>query len=69
MKVEALERGEKESFSWHIFQEKLWAGQNRGKDKHMGWRFTEAELTKRAEAAAATAAALAAKQKAMRRGF
>ena len=43
---------EKETFSWHILQDALWAGcRNRG-DTHMGWRFSPVELKKRAEAAA-----------------
>ena len=44
------ERKEKESYSWHIFQNALW-----NEDKHLGWRFTAAELRKRAEAAATAA--------------
>jgi hypothetical protein len=38
---------EPESFMWNILQEATW-----GKDVHLGWRFTEGELAKRAEAAA-----------------
>lgn len=39
-------RKEPESFSWYIFQNQLWAPR---KDTHMAWRFSEAELCKRAE--------------------
>jgi hypothetical protein len=41
-----LERKERESFSWHIFQDALF-----NQDKHLGWRFTAAELQKRAATA------------------
>ena len=41
---------EPETFSWHILQEPLWGSRN--KDVHMGWRFSPAELKKRADAAA-----------------
>ena len=41
---------EPETFSWHIFQKELWR-----KDAHLGWRYSEGELQKRAEAAAAAA--------------
>ena len=40
-------RKEKESFSWHVFQEADF-----NQDAHLGWRFTAAELKKRAAAAA-----------------
>ena len=40
------ERKEPESFTWHIFQTALWR-----EDAHLGWRFSESELRKRAEAA------------------
>ena len=36
---------EPESFTWSILQEAMW-----NSDKHLGWRFTAAELRKRAEA-------------------
>lgn len=45
-------RKERESLSWHVFQECDW-----NQDAHLGWRFTAAELQKRAEAAAAEPAA------------
>ena len=52
------ERDEPDAFSWYIFQNELWAPP---KDTHMAWRFSEAELRKRADAAdAATEAAEAA---------
>ena len=41
---------EPETFSWHILQNALWGSRNR--DAHMGWRFSPAELKKRADAAA-----------------
>ena len=41
---------EPETFSWHILQDALWGARN--KDVHMGWRFSPAELKKRADAAA-----------------
>lgn len=40
------ERKEPETHSWHIFQDALW-----NEDKHLGWRFTAAELQKRSAAA------------------
>ena len=46
------ERNEPESFTWHIFQKALW-----NEDAHLGWRFSESELRKRAEAAEAAAPA------------
>ena len=45
------ERHEPETFSWHILQDALWGSRNT--DVHMGWRFSPAELKKRAEAAEA----------------
>jgi hypothetical protein len=44
------DREEKESFTWSILQEADW-----NQDRHLGWRFTAAELAKRAAAAAAVA--------------
>ena len=40
------ERKEKESFSWHMFQDADWR-----QDAHLGWHYTASELRKRAEAA------------------
>ena len=45
---EDKDRGEKESYSWHMFQDADWR-----KDAHLGWRYAESELQKRAECAAA----------------
>ena len=43
---EDKERKERESYTWIIFQNALW-----NQDKHLGWRFSAAELKKRAAAA------------------
>ena len=43
-------REEPESFQWHILQEA-----NFNEDTHLGWRFSAAELAKRAAAAAEAA--------------
>ena len=44
------EEPEPETFTWHILQEALWAPER--KDGHLAWRFSPAELKKRADAAA-----------------
>ena len=38
---EDKDRGEKESYSWHMFQDADWR-----KDAHLGWRYAESELEK-----------------------
>ena len=48
----ASARKEKESYSWHMFQDADWYGV-RGRDTHMSWRYAASELRKRAECAAA----------------
>ena len=44
------DRKEKESYSWHMFQDEDWYGKTH-KDAHLSWRFTADELDKRAERA------------------
>ena len=43
-----MDRKEKESYSWHMFQDEDW-----NQDAHLGWRYAGSELRKRAEQAAA----------------
>ena len=45
---EDVDRKEKESYSWHMFQDEDW-----NQDAHLGWRYAGSELRKRAEQAAA----------------
>ena len=54
-------RNEPEMYTWSILQEANW-----NKDGHLGWRFTTAELRKRAEAEEAVAEAIAATRKRQR---
>ena len=42
---------EPETFSWHILQDALWR-----EDKHMGWRYSSAQLEKHARDAVADGA-------------
>ena len=53
---EDKERKEKQSYSWHMFQDEDWYGRTR-KEAHLSWRFTADELRKRAERAEAAAGA------------
>ena len=47
---EDVERKEKESYSWHMFQDEDWYGES-NKEAHLSWRYAASELRKRAEAA------------------
>ena len=49
---EDKDRKEKESYSWHMFQDADWYGKTR-KEAHLSWRYTASELQKRTECAAA----------------
>ena len=48
MRPSDVDRKEKESYSWHMFQDSDWR-----QDAHLGWRYAASELEKRAERAAA----------------
>ena len=56
---EDKDRKEKESYSWHMFQDEDWR-----KEGHLGWRYAASELQKRAECAAAAGEAGSARKKA-----
>ena len=49
---EDVDRHEKESYSWHMFQDADWYGKTR-KEAHLSWRYADRELQKRAERTAA----------------
>ncbi len=50
---EDKDRKEKESYSWHMFQDCDWYGKTR-KEAHLSWRYADCELQKRAQRAATT---------------